>query len=167
MSRVRACGLSAVVVAVLVAGVGGCRPAGLLFYDVTRTRTEQCSIRSDGRFCVEPEQFAAPVTESWGVEFGRSVSLLYVDEQVRVLEPIDADDDPYTAVHKTTQSRIVSAGAAQCTTTTAETITFIADGAEFTGTLRASTKLEGPSACGATPVGEDFIEDLAGVEGTP
>jgi hypothetical protein len=166
MSRERACGLS-VAVAVVVACVSGCRPEGLVFYDVTRTRSEQCSIRSDGRFCVEPEQFAAPVTESWGVEFGRVASVLYVDEQVRVLEPIDAEQDPYTTVRKTTQSRIVSSGAAQCTTTTAETITFIADGAELTGTLRASTTLEGPSACGATPVGEDFVEDLAGIEGTP
>jgi hypothetical protein len=144
-----------------------CAPAGLTFYDVQRSRTEQCAIRSNGEFCVEPEQFAPPVFEAWAVDLGDDADLLYVDEQVWVLAPLSDGDDPQVTPRKAQRSRVVSAGDALCTTTETQTVEFVADALGLAGTYEMSTRLDGPAACGTTPVGERIVEDLTGQAGTP
>lgn len=158
---------SALAIIVTVAPIAACRPGGLFFYDVERARTEQCAIRSNGEFCVEPEQFAPPVIEAWGVELRERGGLLYVDEETWVLDPVADGADPWTSTRTASRVQIVAAGESQCSTTTARALEFVADGAVLTGTFRGSTRLEGPPACGATPVGERVVEALSGAVGTP
>jgi hypothetical protein len=154
-------------VVVLVALTSGCGSPGLLFYDVLRTRTEQCSIRSNGEFCVEPDQFAAPVLEAWAVDLREDGDVLFVAEEAWVLAPLADGVDPWATPRTASRRKVVTAGAALCTTTETTTIEFVADGTTLVGSLRTATRLDGPAACGATPVGERVVEDLNGQVGTP
>jgi hypothetical protein len=159
--------LVAAVCVTVVAEVAGCAPTGLTFYDVLRTRTEQCSIRSNGEFCVEPEQFAPPVLEAWAVHLGEDADVLYVDEEAWVLERPAEGADPSTATRTATRQQVIAAGDNLCTTTETRVVEFVADGVSLSGTYRASTRLDGPTSCGTTPVGERVVESLAGQAGTP
>ncbi len=149
------------------ASVAACGPQGIAFYDVLRERTEQCSIRSNGEFCVEPEQFAPPLVEAWAIDQRDDAHVLYVGEETWVLAPLPDDADPWTAPRTARREQVVTAGAALCTTTEVESVEFVADGQTLTGSFSGTTRLEGPTACGATPVGERFLEALTGNVGTP
>jgi hypothetical protein len=159
--------LFTVFVVVAIATVAGCAPRGLTFYDVERTRREQCAIRSNGEFCVEPEQFDPPLIEAWAIDLGDDADVLYVDQEAWVLDPLRDGEDPRTTSRTATRRQVIATGDALCTTTELRSVEFVADGRGLTGTYRASSRLEGPPACGATPVGERFVEDLAGLGGTP
>ena len=86
----------AVAVAVVVVGavVFGCAPPVLVFYETTRTRSAECLIRSNGEFCAEPEEFAAPVIEVWTLEVTDRVSRVFVDEEVWVIDPLPPSAPP-------------------------------------------------------------------------
>jgi len=152
---------------VVSTAVAACGPQGIVFYDVLRERTEQCSIRSNGEFCVEPEQFAAPVVEAWALDQRADAHLLFVGEQTWVLAPLPDDADPWTAPRIARREQVAPAGAALCTTIEVQSVEVVANGQTLTGTFAGSARLEGPAACGATPVGERFLESLTGSVGTP
>jgi hypothetical protein len=144
-----------------------CGPAGLIFYDVERTRTEQCTIRSNGEFCVEPEQFGPPVFEAWAVEFADDVDRLHIGTETWPLDPLVDGADPATTPRTATRQQIVSTGDGGCVTTTNRSVEFFANDQVLQGTFRATTRIDGPPACGATPVGDRFVDTLSGQVGTP
>lgn len=155
-------------VVVVVGALAGCSAPTTVFYEVTTSRTEECAIRVNGEFCVEPEQFDPPVATVWTVEFPHEAerpARLYVDEEVWVLDPIDEGKDPYASSHTASRSSIVTSGNG-CTSTKSEALQFTADRTNFTGTLSTSTVLTGPAACGDTPVGQRTENDLAGASVT-
>lgn len=136
------------------------------FYDVERARSEECAIRANGEFCVEPEQFDPPVTEVWTVDLNDDISTLYVDEEVWVLDPLPdgpTDDAPRTASRRS----IVTDGDTGCTTTRLRDISFVSDEAGLTGTMRESQVLQGPASCGDTPAGQRSVDTLTGFAGGP
>lgn len=151
----------------VVVGAVGCVDNSTVFYEVTSARVEECAIRANGEFCVEPDQFDPPETTVWTVELGDKVSRLVVDEEVWVLDPLDEGEDPFQATHTSTRSSIVTSGNGPCTSTKSEALSFSADGTDFGGSLRVETVLSGPEACGDTPVGERSEDDLAGSAFTP
>ncbi len=153
--------------AVVVPVVGGasCGGDSVVFYEVTRTRSEECTIRSNGEFCVEPDQFDPPRVEVWTIEVQEHVSRVFVDEEVWILDPLpdDADDETTRLATRTSsRSRVVTDGAGPCTATTTEDLSFTADRADFNGELAIRSVIEGPEACGTTPVGERTLDDLKG-----
>ncbi len=150
------------VAALSMAGCGVAGSDGIIFYESVRARSEECTIRSNGEFCVEPDQFDPPVTEVWGVHVRSDATLLYLDEVVWVMDAQADGADPFADPHTTTRSSTQSDGSSGCTTTRVETITFVADGTALTGTVTARTVLEGPATCGDTPVGERTIDDVNG-----
>jgi hypothetical protein len=154
-------------VALVVTGTAGCGPRGLVFYDVTRTRVEECAIRSNGEFCAEPDQFEPPLIENWGVDARDDGGFLYLAGEAWVLAPLPANADPRVTPRTATRERTVASGDALCSTLTTGVVEFLADDLALTGTYRATTRLDGPPACGATPVGERVVEDLVGSAGTP
>lgn len=154
---------TAVAVATLV---GACSGPDILFYEVLRTREEECAIRQNGEFCVEPEQFEAPVLEVWSVEEHDDRSLLYINEEVWLLEPLPDDADA-TTPHTATKRQISVVGAGGCTNTSIRSVRFVADNAGFAGTFSSESVLEGPASCGATPSGERFRDDVSGVVSGP
>jgi hypothetical protein len=151
-----------VVSLVVAAGCAGCAADDVVFYEVTRSRVEECAIRSNGEFCVEPEQFDPPETTVWTVEIQEHVSRLFVDEEVWVLDPLAEGDDPYAVEQSASRDSTVTSGAGPCTSTKSETISFSADRTTFSGSLFSQTVLSGPAACGDTPVGERSEDELAG-----
>jgi hypothetical protein len=151
----------------VVSFVAGCRPEGLIFYDVQRSRLEQCTIRSNGEFCVEPDQFAAPVLEAWGVELRDDGGLLHLQTETWVLDRLPDGADPNVTPRTATREQVVTSGDAGCVTTSTRSVEFFADGVRLQGTLRATTRIDGPAACGATPVGERAVDILDGLAGTP
>ena len=150
------------VVVVVVAGLCGCARDSMLFYETTRTRSAECAIRSNGEFCAEPEQFAAPVSEVWSVEVKDEVTRLFADEEVWVLDPLAEGEDPFVVRRTSSKASSVSSGAGPCTTTTTRDVSFTADGVDLVGELKTETRLEGPEACGSTPVGERTTDDIVG-----
>ena len=159
----------AVAVAVVVVGavVFGCAPPVLVFYETTRTRSAECLIRSNGEFCAEPEEFAAPVIEVWTLEVTDRVSRVFVDEEVWVIDPLPEGEPPFAAFRTAARSISVASGVEPCTTTTTQNLGFTADDKSLSGELKTETRLEGPAACGNTPVGERTTDELAGVAGAP
>ena len=151
-------------VLVVVGGsFAGCARDDVVFYEVTEARVEECAIRSNGEFCVEPDQFDPPRTTVWTVEFNvDKASLLVVDEEVYVLDGGEDGEDPKKTEQTATRSNAVTSGAGPCTSTREETLRFVADGATLTGSLDVKSVLTGPEACGSTPVGERTSDTLAG-----
>ena len=153
---------------VAVASSAACTNAdGITFYESVRARSEECAIRSNGEVCVEPDQFDPPVTEVWGVHLRSDATLLYLDEEVWVMDAQPEGSSPTTDAHTTTRSSTQTDGSSGCTTNRVETITFVADGGVLVGTVTATTVLEGPEACGDTPVGERTIDVVNGTGSGP
>jgi hypothetical protein len=140
---------------------------GITFYESVRARSEECSIRSNGEFCVEPDQFDPPVTEVWGVHLRSDATLLYLGEEVWVMDAQPDGADPRADAHTTSRSSTQTDGSSGCTTTRVESITFVADGTALTGTVTNRTVLEGAAACGDTPVGERTIDVVNGTGSGP
>ncbi|MDP2340676.1 MAG: hypothetical protein Q8O67_06950 [Deltaproteobacteria bacterium] len=154
-------------VVVVALGLGSCARDSVIFYETTRTRTVECDIRSTGEFCAEPEQFDAPVIDVWAVEVTKQIARLYVDEEVWVLDPLAEGEDPFAVERTASKASSIASGAGPCTTTTTRFVQFRADGANLDGQLQTQTILEGPEACGSTPVGERTTDNLSGVAGGP
>lgn len=145
--------------------IAGCDfgPADIVFYEVTSTRDEQCAIRSNGEFCLEEEeQFDPPVFTVWGIEDGEESDRLYVDEEVWVLDPLAEGEDPLLTTRTANRSRIITEGDGPCRATTIELLSFKADQVTFEGTFERTAVIDGPAACGETPVGERTVDDLEG-----
>jgi hypothetical protein len=159
--------LSIIVAAVVVVSLGACAPAGQVFYDVLRTRAEECAIRSTGEFCVDAEQFAPPYLQNWAVDLGDDVDIVIIDGEVWRLAPLADGDDPWTTPRTAQFEQVVTTGAALCTTTTTSSLEFVANGAVLTGTFRSRSRLVGPEGCGETPIGERVVDTLDGQAGTP
>jgi hypothetical protein len=153
----------------LVLSLTGCNNSndGITFYEAVRARSEECTIRSNGEFCVEPDQFDPPVTEVWAVHVRSDATLLYLDEEVWVMDPQAEDASAFADAHTTTRSSTQTDGSAGCTTTRVGTITFVADGTSLTGTVASRTVLEGPASCGDTPIGERTVDIVTGSGGGP
>jgi hypothetical protein len=148
--------------------VVGCGPADFFgFYEVTRSRAEECIIRQNGEFCVEPEQFDPPVSEAWTVDLRGAGGFLYIEEEVWVLDPLGEDDDPFETPRKGVRARSTTSGAAGCTRVVNEEVRFAIDREILGGTLSRTTRLEGPVACGETPSGERTVDDVTGFAGAP
>jgi len=154
--------ITAVAVAAALVAPIGCGSDDIVFYEVVRAREEECSIRSTGEFCVEPEQFTPPDVSVWTVEFTPAGSRLFVDEEVWVLEPVEEGTDPRTSQHKSKRTSSRTSGNGPCTSTREESLSFRADGDVFRGTLDIQTVLTGPEACGSTPVGDRVSDSLKG-----
>lgn len=153
---------------VLLALGAGCSPAAdIAFYESVRARAEECTIRSNGEFCVEPEQFDAPVTEVWAVQVRSDATLLFLNEDVWVMDQQADGADPFTDPHRAERTSTLTDGTSGCTTTRTTSITFVADGVALTGTVESRTVLEGPTACGDTPVGDRTRDTVTGVGSGP
>jgi hypothetical protein len=158
------------VVVVVVVGLllaSACSRNSITFYETTRTRSQECAIRSTGEFCAEPEQFDAPVIDVWTIEVNEDITRLYVDEEVWVLDALAEGEDPFVAERTASKASSIASGAGPCTTTTTRDLQFRADGANLDGQLKTRTVLDGPEACGSTPVGERTTDNLQGFAGGP
>lgn len=147
---------------VALLSLAGCTGDGLVFYEVFRARFEECLIRANGEFCVEPDQFDPPSTEVWTVEEREGRTILYETEEVWILDVIADDADPVTTPRTATKTSVVIDGGTGCRTDTSRTIQFVADGVVFDGTLTSRSVVTGPSACGSTPVGDRSIDTVQG-----
>jgi hypothetical protein len=154
--------IPSVVVVAFVVAIAGCNFSdGIVFYEVVREREEECLIRQNGEFCVEPEQFDPPSVEVWSVEERESATLLYVDEEVWIMDalPEDADD---TTPRRAEKTSIVTDGSTGCVSERKRSVSFVADGETFDGELAVRAVLTGPVACGNTPAGERSIDSVEG-----
>lgn len=158
----RAFTVTAVAAAAALAAPLGCSSDDIVFYEVIRARDEECSIRSTGEFCVEPEQFTPPDTSVWTVEFTPTGSRVFADEEVWVLDATEEGADLRQTDHTASRASARTSGNGPCTSTREEKLTFHADGDIFRGTLETQTVLTGPEACGSTPVGERVKDTLKG-----
>ncbi len=146
----------------VIAMVAGCNFAdGIVFYEVVRARQEECLIRENGEFCVEPDQFDPPSVEVWSVEERDTVTLLYIDEEVWVVDALADDADDASPRRAEKRSEFTDGGTG-CVTDRSRVITYVADGNTFDGELVSRSVLNGPVACGNTPVGERSIDDVNG-----
>jgi len=157
------------VVVIAAATLSACNPyaTDFVFYEVTRVRAEECAIRANGEFCVEPDQFDAPVVEVWTVALESATPTLYVDEEVWVLAPLGDDEDPATATRTASRRSVVTDGNSGCTTTRLRDLDFVTDELGLSGGMRESSVLEGPSSCGDTPAGQRTVDTLSGIAGGP
>ena len=137
------------------------------FYEVVAARSEECAIRANGEFCVAPEQFDPPITQVWTVDINDDTSTLYVDEEVWVLAPLPDGSDPQTTARTASRRSIVTDGGSGCTTSKHSDISFTFDDVSLSGTMRASSVLEGPASCGDTPAGQRTVDTLTGSIGGP
>ena len=145
-----------------LAAFGACRCDSFRFYDVTRQRVEECDILPQGELCDEPEGFAPPVTEVWGVEQVGEEVRVYVDEEVWVANPRDADDDPDFVTADKLEVSTREPG--PCTTTRTRSFEVLAAFDGVTGELAERTRLDGPEECGQTPTG---LRTRSRVDGVP
>lgn len=162
----RRCVGVAVLNGLLSGTLAACGGPSITFYEVLRVRQEECTIRQNGEFCVEPEQFDPPVTEVWSVELHDDRSVLSFDEEVWLLAPLAEGEDPATATYAG-EKRLVTTDGTGCTTTALRVVRFTADGAIMNGTLSSRSVLEGPAACGATPTGDRSVDAVSGTAGSP
>ncbi len=159
----------------LAIGFAGCAGDGIDFFEVVRSRVDECAIRSNGEFCVEPEQFDPPTVEVWAVETRAEVALLYVDEEVWVLDPLPGDADPATVERTATKTSVVIDGLTGCRTDAVREVGFLSvvtrSAFGTTGTLDGSLSvrsvLTGPESCGSTPVGERTVDVVSGTVSGP
>ncbi len=151
---------------------GACRYDSFRFYQVTRERVEECDILPQGELCDEPEGFAPPVAEVWGVEHVGEEVRVYVDEEVWVANPRSPDDDPdFVSADKL---EVSTREPGPCTTTRTRSVELLAsfDGftllGTLTGTLAERAVIDGPDECGETPNGLRTLSRLDGtLAGTP
>ncbi len=139
------------------------------FYEVVRARSEECTIRSNGEFCVEPDQFDPPVTDVWSVALEGGADharVLIVDDEVWILDPRDGSEREGTAERGSKRS-VVTDGSSGCTTTRTRAVEFVVDGLILTGTASESSVLTGPPSCGDTPAGQRTVDTLNGTIGGP
>lgn len=143
----------------LVAASGACRCDTFYFYDVVRARTEECDILPQGELCDEPEGFAPPVTEVWGVEHTGDQVRVYVDEEVWIANPANPEDDPdFVTANKL---EVSAREPGPCTTARTRSFEIFASAAwvngvltgELTGEIAERSRLDGPEECGETPTG--------------
>ena len=139
--------LLAIVATLLAAGC----PQPVVRYDVTMTVVDDCVIRSNGRFCDEPERLPAPWNTSVGVERiepeadeDPSYTMVYFDNDVWTADGVEED----RRVLK--ETRTIRNG---CTVTVTEELRFTEDGANFNGRLTIQNRTTGPDSCGDTPFG--------------
>jgi hypothetical protein len=125
---------------------------GIELYDVVRTPVADCEIRPTGEFCGD---VGAAVNQVFAVERKEATTVLYFDEQTWVADGITGE----RSVLKETQ---VTRDPGPCTSLRRAELAFDEDGANFTGTLEISTRIEGPDACGETPRGERRLFSLTG-----
>ena len=150
--------------AILLTGLlsSACSTDGLVFYEVVRARVAECLIRSNGEFCVEPDQFDPPSVEVWTVETRADRTILYANEEVWILDALPDDADPTTTPQSTEKVSVVLNGDTGCRTDTIRSVLFIADSDVFDGTLTSRTVTTGPAACGSTPVGDRRVDSVIG-----
>lgn len=140
----------------------GCTVEGHTFYEVFRARLEECLIRANGEFCVEPDQFDPPSIEVWTVEARDGRSILYANEEVWILDALPDDADPVTTPQRATKTSLVLEGQTGCRTDTTRTVEFVADGVVFDGTVASRAVITGPASCGSTPVGDRTVDTVQG-----
>lgn len=153
-------------IVVLVASIAGCNAQNLRFYEIIRTRTEECSIRPNGEFCKEPEQFDPPVTEVWSIEARPDAVFLYVDDETWLLDEMPEGSDSRTP-RTGTRTTVVTRTPGPCTSTTQRSVSIVFDDVALSGSYAESTRLDGALSCGETPVGQRFADDVAGAVGAP
>jgi hypothetical protein len=146
----------------MLALFAGCRGEGITFYEVVRSRVEECLIRDNGEFCVEPDQFDPPSREVWSTETRGEQLLLYFAEEIWLLEPLAQGADPALTSRTATKDSFVVDGQGGCRTDLTRTVSFVADGEVFSGSLSSRSVLTGPASCGSTPVGERTLDNVAG-----
>ena len=159
----------------LAIGFAGCAGDGIDFFEVVRSRVDECAIRSNGEFCVEPEQFDPPTVEVWSVETRADVALLYVDEEVWVLDPLADDADPATVERTATKTSVVIDGLSGCRTDAVRAVTFLSvvnrsafgTTGSLDGNVSVRSVLTGPESCGSTPVGERTVDVVSGTVSGP
>lgn len=125
---------------------------GIELFDVIRTPVADCEIRPAGEFCGD---VGDSVNQVIAVERKDEVTVLYFDEETWVAEGVTGPRD----VLKETR---VTRDPGPCTSTQRAELEFDEDGANFTGSLQLSTRIEGPDACGETPRGERRLFSLTG-----
>lgn len=138
----------------------------LFFYEAQRTRQEECTIRSNGEFCVEPEQFDPALNEVWVVERRGDRVFLFLDEEVWLMDAQPEGSDLRTDPHAATRRSELTDGNG-CATTKTRSIEFIAEDEQLSGTVRSSSVLQGPPSCGNTPAGERTVDAVTGFVGGP
>ena len=141
----------ALALGLLLTAFAGCRCDSFRFYDVTRTRVEECDILPQGELCDEPEGFAPPVTEVWAVERVGDEVRVYVDEEVWVANPPDPADDPDFVTADKLEVSTVDPG--PCVTTSTRSFEILAAFDALTGEVAERDRLDGPDECGETPTG--------------
>ncbi len=160
----------AIVLALALPLQTGCGGDGIGFFEVVRTRLEECAIRSNGEFCVEPEQFDPPVVEVWSVDVRADTAVLYLDEEVWILDDLPDGADKATTPRTATKTSVVIDGATSCRSDASRTVSFISDisvsafgtTGSLQGSLTSRSVLTGPASCGSTPVGERTVDDVVG-----
>ncbi|HEY1097964.1 MAG TPA: hypothetical protein VGF99_03510 [Myxococcota bacterium] len=154
---------------VVLAGCGGANDGldRLHFFDVQRARTEECTIRSNGEFCVEPEQFDPPVSQVWSIDRRSADTLLVVDEEVWVLDAQPDGADPYRDPWTASRYAEISDGGTGCVTTRTTELEFAFDDDVIAGTVAFRSVVEGPAACGDTPAGERTLDSISGSSSGP
>jgi len=120
-------------------------------YEVTVSVTDDCVIRSNGRFCDEPESLPSDVVTTVAVELvepdnDRDIphTFLYYENELFIAPGVEGE----RRVLK--ETRTFSGG---CTVTVTEELRFNEDGTTFSGTLMRQTRTTGPESCGDTPFG--------------
>ncbi|MBI1946132.1 MAG: hypothetical protein HYS27_10570 [Deltaproteobacteria bacterium] len=145
----------------LVAAGGACRCDSFYFYDVVRARTEECDILPQGELCDEPDGFAPPVTEVWGIEHTGDQVRVYVDEEVWIANPANPEDDPdFVTANKL---EVSAREPGPCTTTRTRSFELLASFEGLTGEIAERSRLDGPEECGETPTGLRTLSRLDGV----
>ncbi len=157
--------MRAFIAVVVVVMASSCYGDGIQFYQVLRERSEECLIRENGEFCVEPDQFDPPSSEVWSVETREGVNLLVANEEVWVLDPIAEDDDPRQVSLTATKDSLIINGNSGCRTDAIKSVTFTADGQEFVGELRARSVLTGGAGCGTN--GQRTVDRVIGFVAGP
>lgn len=154
--------LAAVLALGVTTGLGGaCAFDGLRFYEVTRTPTDECDIRPQGEFCVTVEELSPPTFEIWSVERHGDEVRVFVDDEVWVAQPPGEGDEAELVVAD--KLEVVTAEPGPCTTETVRSLSVLATADDITGTLGDKVRLEGPEACGETPLGKRTQSRIDGV----
>jgi hypothetical protein len=136
-------------------------------FRVLQTPIEDCSLRPNGEFCKEPEQFRAPKTTSLTVDIGPALGRVFLEESIYLLDAAAEGVDPLTAERTGSRRFVETREPGPCTSSIEETIRFTVTGEAFSGELRSRNVLNGPQACGATPIGERTTITLSGTATLP